>query len=125
MLAEKQKTEERFMHRCPFLSDEKLCYLYERRGLVCRTYGLAGFEQSDSRVYVKLPECVKEGLNYSDVFDGKEVEIAKFKNFGVDAPINHSLSLNYYEKNLPSAFSGLEFGEIRPLLDWFIQKALK
>ena len=125
LLAKKQKTDERFMHRCPFLSDEKLCYLYERRGLVCRTFGLASFENYKGKTCIKLPECVKDGLNYSDVFDGKEVEIEKFKNFGVVAPVKHSLSLNYYEKNLPSDFSGLEFGEIRPLLDWFIQKALK
>ncbi len=122
LLAEKQKTDGRFMHKCPFLSDSKSCYLYERRGLICRTFGLASFEKSENGLFVKLPECVKAGLNYSEVFEGKEVEIAKFKKFGVEAPVKHSLNLNYYEKNLPSEFSGLEFGEIRPLLDWFIQK---
>lgn len=122
LLAEKQKTDGRFMHKCPFLSDSKSCYLYERRSLICRTFGLASFEKSENGLFVKLPECVKAGLNYSEVFEGKEVEIAKFKKFGVEAPVKHSLNLNYYERNLPSEFSGLEFGEIRPLLDWFIQK---
>lgn len=125
LLNQKQKTNEQFIHRCPFLSDEKYCYLYERRGLVCRTFGLASFENYNGKTCIKLPECAKAGLNYSDAFDGKDVEIEKFKNYGIDAPVKHSLSLNYYEKNLPSDFSGLEFGEIRPLLDWFIQKALK
>ena len=125
LLVKKQKTDEQFIHRCPFLSDEKYCYLYERRGLVCRTFGLASFENYNGKTCIKLPECAKAGLNYSDAFDGKDVEIEKFKNYGIDAPVKHSLSLYYYEKNLPSDFSGLEFGEIRPLLDWFIQKALK
>lgn len=125
LLNQKQKTNEQFIHRCPFLSDEKYCYLYERRGLVCRTFGLASFENYNGKTCIKLPECAKAGLNYSDAFDGKDVEIEKFKNYGIDAPVKHSLSLYYYEKNLPSDFSGLEFGEIRPLLDWFIQKALK
>lgn len=125
LLNQKQKTNEQFIHRCPFLSNEKYCYLYERRGLVCRTFGLASFENYNGKTCIKLPECAKAGLNYSDAFDGKDVEIEKFKNYGIDAPVKHSLSLYYYEKNLPSDFSGLEFGEIRPLLDWFIQKALK
>ena len=122
LLEDKASFNGRFMHRCPFLSKEKTCVLYKRRGLVCRTYGLASFENSENGVYVKLPECVNEGLNYSEVFDGKDLVVEKFKNFGVDIPINHSLSLNYYERNLPDEFSGLEFGEIRPMLDWFMQK---
>lgn len=122
LLKEKLSYNGQFMHRCPFLAEEKTCFLYERRGIVCRTFGLASFENSEKGVYVKLPECVKKKLNYSEVFDGKEVVVENFKNFGVESPVNHSLNLNYYERNLPNEFKDLEFGEIRPMLDWFSQK---
>lgn len=122
LLDVKSMSDGHFMHRCPFLSEDKTCFLYERRGLVCRTHGLASFENSAEGVYVKLPRCADEGLNYSEVFDGKEVQICKFKDFGVKSPVEHSLSLNFYERNLPPEFVDLEFGEIRPMLGWFVQK---
>ena len=122
LLEQKSNTKERFLYRCPFLSLEKRCFLYERRGIVCRTHGLAYFEDVGGQKFIKLPECSRFGLNYSEVFDGKEVAIEKFKDFGVSAPIKYSLNLKFFEEDLLKGFYGIEFGEIRPLLEWFIEK---
>ena len=112
------KKDERFLHRCPFLLDKK-CVLYERRGITCRTFGLAWFEEVSGKKVVKLPECSKIGLNYSEVLDNGEVDMNKFNDNGVLSPIQHSLSLNYFENELLRGVEGIEFGEIRPLLEWF------
>lgn len=120
LLLEKSRFNGRFMHKCPFLSSNRQCLLYERRGIVCRVHGLAYFEDVDGEKLVKLPECSRLGLNYSEVFDGNEVLLTKFNQFDVKAPIQHSLNLNFFQKELLKGVYGLEFGEIRPLLDWFI-----
>ncbi len=119
LLARKRVAKGRFLHKCPFLSPEKNCYLYDYRGLVCRAFGLASFEFVDGKKIVKLPECARVGLNYSEVFDGDKVNMEKFQELGVPFPIKHSLSLNFFHKELSKGLNSLEFGEIRPLLDWF------
>lgn len=119
MLAQKAKNKGRFLHRCPFLSSEKRCFIYERRGIICRAHGLAYFEEVGGQKVVKLPECSRMGLNYSETFDGESVSMERFKAFGVDSPIKHPLDLNFFEKDLLKGFAGIEFGEIRPMLEWF------
>ena len=119
LLQQKNCFSGRWLHRCPFLSDEKTCYLYSRRGIICRAYGLASFEMKNGKKIVKLPECSHFGLNYSEVFDGKEVDLRKFKKYGVKSLIKHSLNLSYFEKDLLKGFNKIEFGEIRPMLGWF------
>ncbi len=90
------------IYPCPFLLDG-LCCVYEHRGIVCRTHGLA-YLQPDN--VVKLPQCVHDGLNYSDVFDGQTVNLPN--------PITISLRiddiLNRY---------GFEPEVIKPLIEWF------
>ena len=59
---------------------------------------------------VKLPECAKEGLNFSKVYDGKEIEIDPIKeNLDLPSVINSPLAKSYK----------LKFGEIRSLINWF------
>ena len=118
LLRQKSECKGRFLHRCPFLIDKK-CVLYERRGLTCRAFGLACFETVDGKKVVKLPECSRIGLNYSEVLDSGEVDMSKFQLYGVTGPINHSLSLNYFEHEILKGVTDLEFGEIRPILEWF------
>ena len=66
-----------------------------------------------------MPECSKNGLNYSEVLENGTVSLERFRVYGVEAPVKHSLSLNYFEHEILKGVQGLEFGEIRPLLEWF------
>ena len=114
----KKQYRGRFMHKCPFLIQNK-CSLYPRRGIICRTHGLASFEDKNGKCVIKLPECSKNGLNYSEVLENGTVSLERFRVYGVEAPVKHSLSLNYFEHEILKGVQGLEFGEIRPLLEWF------
>ena len=42
-LLNRKPQEGKFFHKCPFLIDKK-CALYERRGIICRVFGLAAFD---------------------------------------------------------------------------------
>ena len=93
----------RFEYRCPLLIDG-LCSVYNNRGLTCRTHGLA-FLRKDGTVNV--PHCANSGLNYSNVF--------KDGIFSTE-PIKENLNIDTILKD----FDG-EMGEIRPLIEWFLQ----
>jgi len=114
LLAEKSKYKgERFEHKCPFLI-EKECCVYKYRGLVCRTFGVCYYD--DIKGYVKVPECVYNGLNYSGYYDKtkKELKIENIPqmNLRIDRifELDKAKSLN------------LDSGPIRPMLDWIINK---
>lgn len=97
-----------FFHQCPFLIDKK-CSVYKYRGITCRTFGLAYVVDNKTKT-VKIPECTKEGLNFSNVYDGKEITID---------PIQENLDLPYVIESKLAKSHKLEFGEIRSLIDWF------
>jgi Fe-S-cluster containining protein len=90
-------------YACPFLIDN-LCAVYEHRGVGCRTHGLAYLQDGT----LKLPQCVHEGLNYSDVFNPATSEVA-LKN-----PITTSLRID----DILQQF-GFQPEVIRPLVEWF------
>lgn len=105
----KLKKNERFEYKCPFLIDNKCC-VYKYRGIVCRTFGICYYD--DKEEYVRLPDCVFYGLNYSEFFD-KENNILKIKdvpmvNLRIDSVLNSELAKKY----------DIYSGEIRPLIDW-------
>ena len=107
---QKKHKNERFEHICPFLVNNK-CSIYDYRGILCRTYGLCYYD--DIGGYVKLPDCVNSGLNYSKFYDEKK-KILKIKNIPkVNLRIDKILESNLAKKNK------IEYGEIRPILDWF------
>ncbi len=93
---------ELYIYPCPFLIDGE-CAVYPYRPLTCRVHGLA-YMRSDK--IVKLPECARKGLNYSENFDGQSV------NF---EPIREDLNLD----KIFAANPQLDFGEIRSMIDWF------
>lgn len=100
---------ERFEHKCPFLIDEECC-VYKYRGIICRTFGVCYYD--DKEGYVRLPDCVFDGLNYSEFFE-KETNILNIKdvpmvNLRIDRVLNSELAKKY----------NIESGEIRPMLDW-------
>ena len=97
LLEHPQKT-----YSCPFLIDGE-CSVYAYRPLTCRIHGLA-YMRSDG--IVKLPECARNGLNYSENFDGKTI------NF---EPIKEDLNLDKIFASHPE----LNFGPIKSLVDFF------
>lgn len=110
LLKEKEDfTGERFEHTCPFLIDNE-CSVYKYRGVICRTFGLCYFD--DEKKYVRLPGCVNNGLNYSEVYDKEtqtlEIEDIPRQNLRTDVILTSKEAIKY----------NLDPGEIRPMLDW-------
>lgn len=93
-------------YQCPFLINKK-CSVYKYRGITCRTFGLA-YLCSDNTV--KLPECVHNGLCYSDVMDGNILTVE---------PVKENLSLFDIINSKITAKYKLDFGQSRSLIDWF------
>lgn len=100
---------ERFLYKCPFLIDGA-CAVYKRRGIVCRTYGIAYLKDDGT---IKLPNCANLGLNYAENFNKTTGEIF------LSNPIKKELTIEKYLRGELAESFGLECGEIRPLLDWF------
>ena len=115
---EKSEDKSKFMYRCPFLGEDKMCTVYDFRGIICRTFGLIQ-KQSDGKTIMAF--CRELGLNYAKVFDfeTKKIDYNKVKELGYkNIPQAYLIGL----KNLMSKeFLGdneLEFGEIKSLIDW-------
>ncbi len=100
---------QRFEHKCPFLIDDECC-VYKYRGIICRTFGVCYYD--DKEGYVRLPDCVFAGLNYSEYFD-KENNILKIN----DVPMVNLRIDRVFESELAKKYN-IESGEIRPMLDW-------
>lgn len=112
----KEKAEnkkERFEHKCPFLIDGECC-VYKYRGIVCRTFGICYYD--DINGYVRLPDCVHKGLNYSEFYDSKNhtlnIQNVPKVNLRIDRVLKSQLAENYK----------LESGDIRPMIEWFGEK---
>lgn len=114
----KTNPEEKFLHRCPFLNEENLCTIYDFRALICRTFGLLIMSKDGK---VNMPFCQELGLNYAGVyneetnsFDENYVKEHKLKN----SPKAYPLSLKYLLDKDLFEDNSLEFGEIKPLIEW-------
>lgn len=110
--------EKKFLHACPFLVDKK-CSLYDYRGIICRSHGLAFFSKDK---HILVPACVDEGLNYSNVydFDTKTISSEKYKKTGIkQEPLAHNVGVYYLTDNEITETLGLDFGEIKPMSDFF------
>ena len=83
---------------CPFLIDKK-CSVYEYRPIICRVHGLAYLCKDG---VVKIPYCVNNGKNYTNVYKDGMVTIN---------PIKENL-------DTPNVLKDIDFGEIRNLIDW-------
>ncbi len=103
-------TGDRFLYKCPFLLDKE-CSLYSYRGIVCRVHGLAYFDKFLN--CVRLPECTREGLNYSELFNIQN------STLNLENPINDDLTIYGVLRSAKSQQYQLECGEIRSLINWF------
>ena len=104
------KLEKPKMYKCPFLQ-KNICTVYEYRGIICRTHGLAWYDEDKD--IIQLPYCVNKGLNYAKIFDRETGEVF------LQNPIKENLKINSILKNEDAEFYELECGEIRPLINWF------
>ena len=114
----KQENKENYMYRCPFLSEDKKCTVYDYRGLICRTFGL--ITEKENGQYI-LPFCHSLGLNYSKVYnpetkmiDYNVVKKMGYKNYPQARKTNMKtlMSENMFE------CEPLQFGEIKSLVEW-------
>lgn len=125
MKEEKLKnTDKHFIHQCPFLIDKK-CSIYNHRALICRNYGLMQYYTSSKtgeRKY-NIPDCVKIGLNYSKVYDKKTKTISSkmWEKTGIEQePVSYNIEREFLINNNLTQKLGLEFGESKFLIDWFL-----
>lgn len=115
---EQRKDEKQFMYACPFLINHR-CSLYNFRGIICRTHGLAFFNK-DKKLLV--PACVDKGLNYSNVYDfeNKTISDEKYAASGIEQePLAHNVGMHFMTNNSLTDELKLDFGEIKPMIDWF------
>lgn len=118
----KNSTDTKFMHECPFLINKKCC-IYKYRGLICRTHGLMYFETDDeNNTKYKMPSCVNDGLNYSEVYDleQKTISSARWSESKIETePLSYNISLKAMMNNSAAKTLELDFGEQKALIDWF------
>lgn len=111
-----------FMYECPFLINKK-CSIYNNRGIICRTHGLLFFITDDNgNSRNKIPDCASHGLNYSSVYDREKTMISQalWEKSGIEAePLAYNISLKALMNGLAAKELGLEFGELKTLVDWF------
>lgn len=113
----RHKCDKPFMHACPFLVNKR-CSLYNYRGIICRTHGLAFFSKTQKLL---VPACVDLGLNYAAVYDfeTKTISDEKYKQTGIEQePLAHNIGLHFMINNDLTKELKLDFGELKPMLDW-------
>lgn len=117
LIAQKKASkDESFMHECPFLVDNTCC-VYNNRGIICRTFGLIYFNDSDK---MQMPFCAFEGLNYSEIMDFEKNIITEEKlaeaGYGVE-PKSFNLDYKKVTDDKIAESFGFNYGEKGPLLD--------
>jgi len=116
--AREVNTEKEFMYECPFLINNE-CSAYNYRGVICRTFGLISSRENGNP---KVPFCAFEGLNYSQVLDDEKKSISgeKFSQLNIEQePLAYNVSYKFLTSKAFEQEFGFEFGEMRPLIDWF------
>lgn len=110
---------EKFLYKCPFLINKR-CSVYDFRGIICRSHGVAFFSQNNQLL---VPACVDEGLNYSNVYDFENQTISdeKYHKSGIkQEPLAHNAGVHYLTNNEVTKAIDLDFGDVKPMCEWFI-----
>ena len=127
VIIEKQKhncenSQEKFLYDCPFLINNE-CSVYDYRGLICRTFGLITYT-SDTEKKFNIPFCAYEGLNYSGVINIVQEKNLKqeFEDMELSSEIKaYNLDYSSLINEKKAKSFGVEFGEVIPLIEWFIK----
>ncbi len=126
IIIDKQKNniespDNKFRYTCPFLINDE-CSVYYYRGLICRIFGLMSFLPNEDKVPL-IPFCAYEGLNYSNVLDKENDKISdilyKQTNIKVE-PVAYNIDYKTLINEDTAKGFGFKFGEVKPLIDWFI-----
>lgn len=121
-----QKAEfkgEDFRYQCPFLINDR-CSVYEHRMVVCRTFGLIYYNDSEEinrSNPMKIPFCSEKGLNYSKVIDDKTKKISsvKVKELGFqNEPEGYNLNFKQLKDKIGKEIMNIDFGEEKTLIEW-------
>lgn len=116
----KTSKDSHFQYDCPFLINNE-CSVYYYRGLVCRSFGLISFIP-DSPKTPRIPFCAYEGLNFSNVLDKEHNNISDEKYLSLNLktePKAYNIDYSFLtNKDIADGF-GFEFGEVKPLIEWF------
>jgi Fe-S-cluster containining protein len=121
--AEKEQCADKlFMHKCPFLINHR-CSVYPFRMIICRTFGLSYYDKDEyeKRNVLKVPFCIEQGLNYSEVYDQKNKSFSTelFKKTGYkNEPLTYNLGVEFLVKKFGQEIMNLDFGEFKRLIDW-------
>lgn len=112
------ENKEKFMYRCPFLNDEKICTVYDYRGFICRTFGLLKLNKDGK---INMPFCQSLGLNYSKVYNREK----KMLDENLVKDLGYKNTPKAYQIDLKTLMSKdlfkdvvLDFGEVKSLVDW-------
>ena len=110
------------MHKCPFLINHR-CSVYPYRMIICRTFGLSYYDKDEyeKRNVLKVPFCIEQGLNYSEVYDqgNKTFSTELFKKTGYKKePLTYNLGVEFLVKKFGQEIMDLDFGEFKRLIDW-------
>lgn len=112
----------KLLYECPFLINKK-CSIYEHRALICRSYGLiAIYYNENGEERYKLPYCIDQGLNYSNVYDKdfNKISLKKWEQTGIEVePEAHNVDLAFLLDNEITQDLNLKFGPVKGLIDWF------
>lgn len=112
-----QGNDRNWTYICPFLVNDR-CSIYEKRPIICRTFGLPYFLDEK----IKVPSCLFEGLNYSQVYDYSTGQLSdvKFKELGYkQEPLAYNLSKKFLYNSKLAEVCNLNFGKDKALIDWF------
>ena len=114
-----QAVESEFLYECPFLMNGS-CSVYQKRGLICRTFGL--ITENDTK-QLTIPYCAEYGLNYSKVYDKDTQRIyeEKVKELGYSTlPRAYNLSRHNLMYGLAENLN-FDWGETKPLINWLLE----
>ena len=101
------------LYKCPFLISGE-CSVYEARAIICRTFGLISYDKNGNK---KIPFCVDENLNYSNVFDYNKSKITRNAPDGTE-PEAFNISREFLRNNKFESQYNIFFGDDKTLLDW-------
>lgn len=127
IIKEKQKhnektPNEKFKYDCPFLINN-ICSVYQYRGLICRMFGLMTFSPYKDQK-TNIPFCAYQGLNYSTVLEDVKNNVLKenfLKQENAEKLKAYNVEYETLIKEETGKDFGFEFGEVKPLIEWFIK----
>ena len=115
------ENKEKYLYECPFLINNR-CSIYNNRAIICRTHGLLFYiTDKDGKTHNKMPACVNDGLNYSEVYDPVSNTISpemwKASKIPVE-PKAYNISREVIMSNAKNAGFDIDFGDSKALIDW-------